>query len=216
MSFWDQFVEGLQDIGRGIADFAPRLLGALLILLVGWWIAKFIRNIIQRVLERPAVAKVIDRSGVGPALRNAGYSGASILANIVYAILLLAVFLLAAQALGVPELVDLLSGLIAYLPLVVVAIVILVLAAAIGNFLGDLVQPWATSRNAPWVALVARYAVIIFGALTALEVLGIGRVSTRVFEFTFGAAAVAFAVAFGVGGIETARKWWGKYLAPRD
>ncbi|MDR9451571.1 MAG: hypothetical protein RI637_10180 [Acidimicrobiia bacterium] len=215
-SFWDQFVEGLNEIGRGIADFAPRLLGALLILLVGWWIAKFIRNIIQRILDRPAVTKVIDRSGVGPALRNAGYTGASILANIIYAILLLAVFLLAAQALQVPELVTLLSGLIAYLPLVVVAIVILVIAAAVGNFLGELVQPWATSRNAPWVALVARYSVIIFGALTALDILGVGRVSTRIFEFTFGAFAVAFAVAFGVGGIEAARKWWGKYLTPRN
>ncbi len=103
------------------------------------------------------------------------------------------------------ELVTLLSGLIAYLPLVMVAIVILVIAAAIGNFLGDPVQPWDTSRNVPWVAMVARYAVIIFGALTALKILGIGRVSTRIFEFTFGAFAVAFAVAFGVGGIETAR-----------
>ncbi|HKZ29055.1 MAG TPA: hypothetical protein VJ482_05380 [Acidimicrobiia bacterium] len=216
MSFWDQFVEGLSEIGRGIADFTPRLFGALLILLVGWWVAKFVRNIIQKLLDRPTVTKVVDRSGVGPALRNAGYSGASILANVIYAILLLAVFLLAAQALRVPELVALLSGLIAYLPLVVVAIVILVIAAAVGNFLGDLVQPWATSRNAPWVAMVARYSVIIFGALTSLEVLGVGRVSTRIFEFTFGAFAVAFAIAFGVGGIETARKWWGKYLTPGD
>lgn len=216
MSFWDQFVEGLSEIGRGIADFTPRLFGALLILLVGWWVAKLVRNIIQKLLDRPTVTKVVDRSGVGPALRNAGYSGASILANVIYAILLLAVFLLAAQALRVPELVALLSGLIAYLPLVVVAIVILVIAAAVGNFLGDLVQPWATSRNAPWVAMVARYSVIIFGALTSLEVLGVGRVSTRIFEFTFGAFAVAFAIAFGVGGIETARKWWGKYLTPGD
>jgi small-conductance mechanosensitive channel len=97
-----------------------------------------------------------------------------------------------------------------------VAIVILVIAAAVGNFLGDLVQPWATNRNAPWVALVARYSVIIFGALTALEVLGIGHVSTRIFEFTVGAFAVALANAFGVGGIETGRKWWGNYLSPRD
>jgi hypothetical protein len=216
MNFWDQFVEGLGDIGRGIADFAPRFFGALLILLVGWWIAKFIRNIIQRILDRPAVTKVIDRSGIGPALRNAGYTGAGIVANIIYAILLLSVFLLAAQALQVAELVSLLSGLIAYLPLVIVAIVILVVASAIGNFLGDLVQPWATSRNVPWVAMVARYAVIIFGALTALNILGIGTVSTRIFEFTFGAFAVAFAVAFGVGGIETARKWWAKYLTPRN
>ncbi len=216
MSFWDQLVEGLEEIGSGVADFVPRLLGALLILLVGWWIARFIRNIFQRILDRPAVGKVIDRSGIGPALRNAGYSGASILANVIYAILLLAVFLLAAQALGVPALVDLISGLIAYLPLVVAAIVILVVAAAVGNFLGDLVQPWATSRNAPWVALVARYAVIIFGVITALDVLGIGTISNRVFEFTFGAFAVAFAVAFGVGGIETAKRWWSRYLAPRD
>jgi len=38
-----------------------------------------------------------------------------------------------------------------------VAIVILVIAAAVGNFLGDLVQPWATNRNAPWVALAQAF-----------------------------------------------------------
>ena len=89
-------------------------------------------------------------------------------------------------------------------------------AATVGNFLGDLVQPWATNRNAPWVTLVARYSVIIFGALTALEVLRIGHASTRIFEFNVGAFAVALAIAFGVGGIETSRKLWGKYQSPRD
>ena len=67
-----------------------------------------------------------------------------------------------------------------------------------------------------WIAEAARYAVLIFGALTALNVIGVGTISTQVFQFTIGAFAVAFAIAFGVGGIETARKWWERKLAPRD
>lgn len=216
MSFWDRLLEGLREVGTAIGDFVPKLIGALIILIVGWWIARIIKSIVQRLLSRPAVGRVLDRAGIGPMLRDAGYSGEALIANIIYAIALVIVFLLAFQALQVEAIVELLQALIAYLPLVVVAVIILVLTAAFGNFLGDLVAPWATQRNVPWVTLVARYAVIIFGVITALDVLGVGEVTTRIYEFTLGALAVAFAVSFGVGGIDTAKKWWAKYLSPSD
>lgn len=59
-----------------------------------------------------------------------------------------------------------------------------------------------------------------FGVITALDVLGVGRVTNRIFDAVLATAgvaiAVSFAIAFGIGGIDTAKRWWERYLTPRS
>ncbi len=216
MSFFENLVDGLIEIGSSIAAFLPKLIGAILILLVGLWIARIFRNVIRRLLDRPAVDNVLDRAGIGPVLKEAGYSGASFIAYLVYIILALTVVVLAADVLDVEVIADLLAGLVAFLPKVLAAIFIVVVAAAFGGFVADFARPWANNRGVPWVSVAARWAFIIFGIATALNVLDIGTVTNRMIEFGLGAVAVAFAIAFGIGGIDTAKKWWEAKLAPSN
>ncbi len=216
MSFFEDMVDGLIEIGGSIAAFLPRLLGAILILLVGLWIARIIRRWIKKLLDRPSVDKVLDRAGIGPVLEEAGYSGATFIAYLVYIIIALTILVLAADVLDVQVIADLLAGLVAFLPKVLAAIFILVVAAAFGGFVADFVRPWADNREVPWVAVAARWAFIIFGIATALNILEIGTVTNRMIEFGLGAVAVAFAIAFGIGGIDTAKKWWEAKLAPKS
>ncbi len=214
--FFDGVSDGLEDAWRNVIDFLPKLIGALLILLIGWIIARIIRNIVRRVLERLGFDKLLDRAGFTDALRNAGITASRLVANVVYVILLLTVALLAAEALAVEELTSLLSSLVGYLPLVIVAIVILIVAAALGAFLADLARPWAESQNVGWLSPVVRWVLIVFGIIAAFNVLNVAEVVVNtLFISVVGAAALAFAVAFGVGGIDTAKLWWRK-LAPRD
>lgn len=207
--FLEGIRQGLANAWREIVEFTPKLIGALLILLVGWLISRAIRAILRRLLERAGLDRLVERAGMGAAMREAGYSTSAVVAGIVYWIALLITFLLAAEALQVEALTELLSGLISYLPLVVVAIVILVVAAAIGAFLADLVRPWADQRGIGWLAPASRWAVVIFGVVAALNTLRVAEtVVNTVFTAVVGAAAVAFAIAFGVGGIDTARTYW--------
>ena len=60
-----------------------------------------------------------------------------------------------------------------------------------------------------------RAGILIFGVLTALDYLGIGAITNTLFTVVSGAAGIVLAVAFGIGGIETAKQWWQKYAAPR-
>ena len=216
MSFWDTLTDRLEQIGADIGNWVPKIIGALLILLVGLFIARIIRRIVKRILENDTVESVLDKAGIGPALRNSGYSAANLGATLVYGLLAIIVLLLAATALEVQSLVDLLERLIGFIPVVFVAILLVVIAAAIGSFLADLVRPWAETHNNTWVPTAVRWGVIVFALLTAFDLVGIGQVSEDVRRAVLLAVGVAFAVAFGVGGIDTAKKWWAKYLSPRD
>jgi ABC-type multidrug transport system fused ATPase/permease subunit len=216
MSFWDTLRERLDQIGADIGNWVPKIIGAILILLIGLFIARIIRRIVKRILENDAVEGVLDKAGIGPALRNSGYSAASLGATLVYGLLAIIVLLLAATALEVQSLVDLLERLIGFIPVVFVAVILVVVAAAIGTFLADLARPWAQTHNNTWVPNAVRWGVIVFALLTAFDLVGIGQVSEDVRRAVLLAAGVAFAVAFGVGGIDTAKKWWAKYLSPRE
>lgn len=212
--FFDQLGDGLKDSGTAVAEFLPKFLGAMIILFLGWLIARFLRNLVKRLLDRESVNNVLDRAGIGGLLSEAGYSAANLIATLIYAVLMLTVFTLAAEALGVESIQSLLSKLVSFLPLLIAALVILVIAAAIGGFIADLLRPWGEAKEMEWVPTVARVALVVFGVLTALDVIGIGAITTRIYEFGLGAVAVATAIAFGVGGIDTAKLWWQKYLTP--
>ena len=219
MSFWDQLTDSLEEFGANIGNWVPKIVGALLILVVGWMVARIVKRIVRRLLDRPVMTTALDKSGIGPVLRNAGYSAAALLATLVYAILMLIVFILAAEALQVQAVVDLLDDLVAYLPLLLVAVIILVVTGAIGTFAGDMARPMGESRDMAWLGSAVRFVIVAFGVITALDVLGVGRVTNRIFDAVLATAGLAIAasaaVAFGVGGIDTAKKWWSRYLSPK-
>lgn len=213
-SFWGRLTEGIRELGGDIGNWIPKILGALFILIVGWIIARFIRRIVRRLLDNDAVEGVLDKIGVGGALREAGYTAAGLVSTVVYFFLLLVVFLFAAEALEVQAFVDLLERLIGFLPQVAVAVVIVIAAAWVGKVASDIARPWAESQNLSWLALTIQVGFLVFGVITALDLLGIGLFTNTVLMFVLGTAGAILAIAFGVGGIETARKWWAKYLTP--
>ena len=110
---------------------------------------------------------------------------------------------------------DLLERLLAWVPIVIVAAVVILIAAAIANWTADLVQPYAERRSVPWLTMVVRVLIVIFGVLFAMDILDM-RFASEIANILTAAFGIAFAIAFGVGGIDTAKKWWARYLAPRD
>lgn len=216
MSFWDRLTESLREIGTAIGEWAPKIIGALIILIVGWWIARILRNITKRLLDTKPVQSVLDAAGINTALKDSGYEASSLAASIVYFFLWLTVLLLTFQALEADSIVALLQRIIAVMPLIFVAFVVLVIAAAIGKFVAGLVEPWSTANGLTLLPWLTRVAFILFGLVTALEMLEIGFFVNVLTASIFGGLGIAFAVAFGVGGIDTAKQWWAKYLSPSE
>jgi len=215
---WDNMVQGLKDafasVGSNLGEWLPRIIVALLILVVGRWFIRTLRKALQRILDTPAVTTVFDKAGVTNALAPSGRKASDLLATVGYAFMMLLLWLVIARVLQVQPIEDLLERLIAVLPLILVAVALVIIAAAVGSFVADLVRPYAEQRQVGWLPSFVRVVILVAGALAALDLLEI-TFAEDIVKIVTAALGVAFAVAFGIGGIDTAKKWWGRYLSPR-
>lgn len=216
---WDRFVDGirdaLQDLGNGLGEWLPKIVIALLVLVVGRWIVRTLRTWVEKLLETKAAQAVFDRAGMTAALEPSGRRPGALVALLVYAFLLLVLWLIVFKILEIAPIVDLLERLLAVLPLIFVAVALVLVAAAVANFVSELVRPYAEQRQIGWLPAVLRTVIIVFGALAALDLLEI-RFAEDIVKILTAAAGIALAIAFGMGGIDTAKRWWAKYLTPRE
>lgn len=213
---WDNMIAGFKDafasVGSTLGEWIPRIIVALLVLLIGRWILNTLRTWIERLLELPAVQTVFDKSGITAGLAPSGKKASTLVATVAYAFLALMLWLIVFRVLQIEPIEDLLERLIAVIPLILVAGALVIIAAAVASFVADLVEPYAERRNVAWLTTVTRVIIILAGVLAALDLLEI-RFAEDIVKIVTAAAGVAFAVAFGIGGIDTAKQWWGR-LAP--
>jgi small-conductance mechanosensitive channel len=165
---------GIENAWSNVATFVPKLLAALVILLVGYIVAKAIAGILNKVLERVGFDRVVERGGVRQVLARSKYDPSDILAKLVFWTIMLLVLQLAFGVFGANPVSDLLRGLIAYLPNVFVAILILVIAAAIAKAVTDLLSNLLSSvQGGQVLAKGAGIAILVFAVFAALDQLQI-------------------------------------------
>lgn len=215
MSFFDRLEENFNDIGGAVADWAVKIVIALLVLIIGRWIIGKIKQWAVRLLETEAAKTVFDKAGIASALQPSGRTAPQLIGVVLGAVLMVLLWLIIANILEVDPVVDLLERLLAVLPLILVAIVLVIIAAAVGSFVADLVRPYAADRGVAWLPSAVRILVLLFGVLAALDLLEI-QFAEDIVKIVAAAIGIAFAVAFGIGGIDTAKQWWGRYLSPRS
>jgi len=196
-----------------VLTFIPRLLGFLVILLVGWLIATLVSKALTMLLRKIGFDRMSERIGLTRLEQRMGIKldSAGILGRVVFWFILLIFLTPAADALGVPAVSNILNQLVAYIPNVFVAILVLFLGTLAATVVADIVRGATASArigNSTVFANLARYAIIGFAALIALEQLQIApALLNELFGALVAAVAIAFGLAFGLGGQETARKW---------
>jgi hypothetical protein len=214
-NFVDQLGDSFSRLGTDIGDFVPRLVVALLLLLVGHWIAKLIRRLLTAGLVKIGAGRLTEAAGIENTLRQAGTSGVALIGQVAYFLIFVIFVQIAAEVLQIDELTSMLNRLIAYLPLVAVALLVLFVAAAIANWAANVVRPFAESRNMAWVSTAVRVGVLVVGILAAFDTLNFApsvtsKVENTLLQYLPLAILAAATIAFGVGGINTAREWWAK------
>jgi hypothetical protein len=214
MSFWDQLVAEFESLGQVIAEWLPRIVVALLILIIGRWILKWVRTLTEKFLNLGFMQGIFDRAGITSALASSDQTAAGITATIVYAYLVVVLWLMVVRVLQIETLEALLERFLAWVPVILLAAIVVVIAAAVANWTAGLVRPFANAKDVPWLTWIVQILIVLFGVLFALDMLGI-TFASDITKILTAAVGIAFAVAFGVGGIDTAKKWWAKYLAPR-
>src|SRR5690554_2094926 len=208
----DRLEEGILQI----VAFLPQLAAALGILLAGYAIAKMIERGAEMALRRIGFDRWMREGGVIEALERAGTTldPSTVLAKLVFWTVMLLVILLSANALGLMVVSSLFSELLAYIPSVITAVIILILGIVLGEFVKDLVLASAGAvPGGPTLARAAKAAVIVLTVFMALEQLGIAQDIVLVaFIAVVGAASLATGIAFGLGGRDVAaaitREWY--------
>ena len=140
------FQGGLTSAWSNVITFVPKLAAALLIILVGYLIAKVVAGVLNKVLERVGFDRAVERGGVKQALARSKYDPSDIIAKLAFWLIFLVSLQIAFGVFGPNPISDLLQGLIAYLPNVFVAILIIVVAAAIAKAVTDLLLQRALER----------------------------------------------------------------------
>ena len=208
LSLSDSLQQSLDDL----AAFLPKLLGALVIFFLGWFVARLLRNILHKALTRLNVDALVDKSGLGAPIERAGYPDSGLLlARIVYWGLMLIVLQLTFDTLQVTEVNDILDDFVAFIPRLFVALIILFVVGALANWLRDLLG--GITSGVAWGNFVTSAAVAgvwvlgIFAALDQLQIAeSIVRISFTILMTTIGATVV---IKFGVGGVWAARdRFW--------
>jgi small-conductance mechanosensitive channel len=189
----------------------PALVSALVLLILGWVVARLVQTFLAGLLRRLGIDRLAERAGATHILAESGFdpSAANLMARLVYWLVLLVFILAAAESLGLRGVADTFGGLLAYLPNVLAAALILLLGGLVARVVGDAVGALATQTGVsagPIVGQAVRYILLIFVVILALEQLGVETtLLTTVAMALIAATALALALAFGLGSREVAR-----------
>ena len=195
----------LQEALSTFLSYIPQLIGAIIVLIVGYIVAKVLQAVVGRVLQAIGFDGWMEKGGIKQFLDRAetNQTPHNILGKLVFWFVFIIALTMAADALGIPQVSAVLGQLIAYIPNIIAAILILILAALLANFLAGIVRG-ATGSDV--LSNVARYAIIVYAAFAALTQLGIAvQLTANTFLILLGAVALAGALAFGIGGMDVAR-----------
>jgi small-conductance mechanosensitive channel len=185
----------------GILGFLPNLIGAIIILLVGWAIANVLAALVDKGLDALRFDRWMAKAGVDRAIARTGLKlePSNVVAQLVKWLVILVTLVVAADALNLPQVTTALMGIIAYIPNVIAALLIVTLGALLASFLGNLVKTTPLEAS-DLLGQVAYWAIMIFAVLAALTQLNIAPELVQIlFTAVIGAVALAAALAFGLG-----------------
>jgi hypothetical protein len=191
-------------------SFLPSLIGAVVILVLGWIVSGILAGLIEKGLKRLGFEKASQSAGIAGFIEKSGsgWTASKVVAEIVKWFIRLVAIQAAASILGMGRISAIIDSILLFLPNVIVALAIIVLGAFIANFVAGLVRGTVSEMgfgNPDLVANIARYAIIVFAVIAAVDQLGIAAtVVNTLLIGTVAAVALAVGLAFGLGGQATA------------
>lgn len=214
VSAWgDVLLASLQGLWTSFIDFVPRLLGALIVFVVGWIIAAALGNVARRIIDFLQIDRLIEKLNIHKVFERADVdlSIARLIGWLVKWFLIIAFLIAAADILGWDQVTSFLKDVALYIPQVFVAVVILVAGIVAADFTYKVVSKAVKSAglvSSGFVSGVAKWAVLIFSVLVALDQLDIGRTLLNTLVQGFVATlAIAAGLAFGLGGKDHAGRF---------
>jgi mechanosensitive ion channel-like protein len=203
----------LADIGdsvnRGFTVFfawVPALIGAIVVLIIGYFVAKFLGNVVARVLQRAGLDRTLHSGQGGQWISKITSSPSTLLGRFTFWALFLGVVSLAVTVLGIEALTDFVAAIYSYLPNILMALVIFLVAGALAGAIAGLVaRTMGDTALGKIVGTVAPVLIIAIAGFMILDALQIAEtIVTITYAALMGSVALGMALAFGLGGREVA------------
>lgn len=198
-----------------ILGILPGLALALIILAAGFLVARTLERLVDGLLARMHFDREAARWGVTEAVERGGAGGpTAVVGKLLFWLVMLLVILLASSALGVSNIGDLFANLVGYLPTVFAAIIVIILGIILGEFVRALIQASAGAvEGVKMLSQLAKMVIVVISVFMGLQQVGVAAdIVTTAFTLILGAAALAVALAFGLGNTglagEVTRRWY--------
>jgi hypothetical protein len=222
----DLLLETTREFLHQVAAFLPRLLLALVVLAVGWLLAKMARFAVERALRAVNFTVLTERAGTDNFLHQAGMRGdtTTLFGLVGFWLVVLATLMIAFNGLGLTYITDLLGRVVWFTPKLLVAMLVVVFGSYCARFVGGAVQSYCEDAQIPdadMLGRIARYLIVVFVVMIALGQVEVGGdIVQRTFLIILGGLVLALALAFGLGGKEWAaamlERWWPRHRKDED
>jgi hypothetical protein len=202
----DSLLTGLNEI----AAFLPNLIAFLVILIVGYIVAAIVKKIITSLLNRLGVDKRLTQGPGGHYIEQASPQGSpsALLANVVRLLIVFAALVIGVGRLGIPEVTAFFAGIVAFLPNLLAALVIFLVAGALAGAIGGIVaRTMGDTSTGKVVGSAAPALIMTIAVFMILTELGIAEQIVQItYVVLLGSIGLGLALAFGLGGRDTASK----------
>ncbi len=204
------FVESSQQFLNEIASALPKIIGAILILIIGWIIAKLLKRLFVRLLNLVKFNYLTEKSGIDKFLREGGakVNAIDVIGTLIYWFIMLIVIMATLNSLNLTAASALFNEIMLYIPNIVVAIAILIIGIYLARMVSQIIKTSLKGMQDKTSALISQIAFIAIIVLTVFVTIGqlniAKEIMTSAFIIIFGAICLALALAFGLGGREKA------------
>ena len=214
MSNWQVvLLEPAKIILSQISQFLVNVLLVVIILIIGWIIAKIIKTLVTKLLRAIKLDQLSDRIDLDNILAKGGisYSLSELIGVMCYWLALLITFVVAVNAIGLTVAADLLNRIVLYVPNIIAAVFILILGMFVATLLSNIVKTVANNAGVSQAKLLGKIAevlVLIFAVVIAVEQLGIAaRIISLSITVILASVGLGAALAFGLGCRDLAAKF---------
>jgi hypothetical protein len=222
----DMFVDATREFLHQTAIFLPKLLLALVVVLVGWLLAKAARFAVERALRAVNFNVLTERAGTDNFLQQAGMRGdtTTLFGLVGFWVVILAALIIAFNGLGLTYITDLLQRVVLFTPKLLIAMLLVIFGSYCARFVGNAVQNYCVDAQIPdadVLSRLVRYLIMTLVVMIALSHLEIGGdIVQRTFLIILAGLMLALALAFGLGGKNWAaallQRWWPQQRKDQD
>src|SRR3984885_16050756 len=214
----DILLETAREFLHQVAAFLPRLLLALVVVAIGWLLAKAARFAVEKGLRAVNFTVLTERAGTDNFLQQAGMRGdtTTLFGLVGFWVVILAALIIAFNGLGLTYITDLLQRVVLFTPKLLIAMLLVIFGSYCARFVGNAVQNYCIDAQIPdadVLSRLVRYLIMTLVVMIALSHLEIGGdIVQRTFLIILAGLMLALALAFGLGGKNWAaallQRWW--------